>query len=86
MEGSKRDIILMCEVCGERTVLGGPLAVWRSEHHLRVRVRRAAYPRRPSRLRRVEQGRRDRRCQATDLASLPLTDMPNEEREVKRRG
>ncbi|HLL40008.1 MAG TPA: hypothetical protein VK357_10130 [Rubrobacteraceae bacterium] len=31
MEGSKRDIILMCEVCGERTVLGGPLAVWRSE-------------------------------------------------------
>ena len=31
MEGSERDIILMCEVCGERTVLGGPLAVWRSE-------------------------------------------------------
>ncbi len=31
MEGSKRDIILVCEVCGERTVLGGPLAVWRSE-------------------------------------------------------
>jgi hypothetical protein len=31
MEGSERDIILVCEVCGERTVLGGPLAVWRSE-------------------------------------------------------
>jgi hypothetical protein len=30
MEGSERDIILVCEVCGERTVLGGPLAVWRS--------------------------------------------------------
>ncbi len=31
MEDSDRDIILVCEVCGERTVLGGPLAVWRSE-------------------------------------------------------
>jgi hypothetical protein len=31
MEDSERDIILVCEVCGERTVLGGPLAVWRSE-------------------------------------------------------
>ncbi len=31
MEGSEKDVILMCEVCGERTVLGGPLAVWRSE-------------------------------------------------------
>ena len=30
MEGSE-DIILVCEVCSERTVLGGPLAVWRSE-------------------------------------------------------
>lgn len=31
MEASERDIILVCEVCGERTVLGGPLAVWRSD-------------------------------------------------------
>jgi hypothetical protein len=31
MEGSERDIILVCEVCGERTVLGGPLTVWRSD-------------------------------------------------------
>jgi hypothetical protein len=31
MKDSERDIILMCEACGERTVLGGPLAVWRSE-------------------------------------------------------
>ncbi len=31
MEGSEKDVILMCEVCGERMVLGGPLAVWRSE-------------------------------------------------------
>ena len=31
MEGSERDVILACEACGGRTVLGGPLAVWRSE-------------------------------------------------------
>ena len=31
MEDSERDIILVCGVCGERTVLGGPLAVWRSQ-------------------------------------------------------
>ena len=31
MRDSERDIVLVCEVCGERTVLGGPLAVWRSE-------------------------------------------------------
>jgi hypothetical protein len=31
MEDSERDVILVCEVCGERTVLGGPLAVWRAE-------------------------------------------------------
>jgi hypothetical protein len=30
MGDSKRDIILVCEVCGEQTVLGEPLAVWRS--------------------------------------------------------
>jgi hypothetical protein len=32
MEASERDVILVCEVCGERTALGGPLAVWRSEN------------------------------------------------------
>ena len=31
MEGSERVVILVCEACGERTVLGGPLSVWRSE-------------------------------------------------------
>jgi hypothetical protein len=31
MKDSERDIILVCEACGERTVLGGPLSVWRSE-------------------------------------------------------
>ncbi len=31
MERSEIDVILACKVCGERTVLGGPLAVWRSE-------------------------------------------------------
>jgi hypothetical protein len=31
MEGSERVVILACEACGERTVLGGPLSVWRSE-------------------------------------------------------
>ena len=31
MEGSERDVILVCEACGELTVLGGPLSVWRSE-------------------------------------------------------
>ncbi len=28
MEGSARNVVLVCEVCGERTVLGGPLSVW----------------------------------------------------------
>jgi hypothetical protein len=27
---SRRNIVLVCEVCGERTVLEGPLAVWHS--------------------------------------------------------
>jgi hypothetical protein len=31
MRDFERDIILECEACGERTVLGGPLSVWRSE-------------------------------------------------------
>jgi len=30
MEGSVRDVVLVCEECGGRTVLGGPLSVWRS--------------------------------------------------------
>lgn len=29
MESSVRDVVLLCEECGERTVLlGGPLSVW----------------------------------------------------------
>jgi hypothetical protein len=31
MNGSSRRVILVCEECGERTVLGGPLAIWCSE-------------------------------------------------------
>jgi hypothetical protein len=31
MTGSSRRVILVCEECGERTVLGGPLSVWYSE-------------------------------------------------------
>jgi hypothetical protein len=27
---SRRNIVLVCEECGERTVLEGPLAVWHS--------------------------------------------------------
>jgi hypothetical protein len=30
MEGSVRNVVLACEECGGRTVLGGPLSVWRS--------------------------------------------------------
>ena len=30
MEGSVRNVVLVCEGCGARTVLGGPLSVWRS--------------------------------------------------------
>lgn len=30
MEATLRNVVLLCEVCGERTVLGGPLSVWRS--------------------------------------------------------
>jgi ribosomal protein L37AE/L43A len=29
MERSFRNVVLLCEECGERTVLGGPLSVWR---------------------------------------------------------
>jgi len=29
MEGSVRNVVLACEGCGGRTVLGGPLSVWR---------------------------------------------------------
>jgi hypothetical protein len=28
MEGSVRNVVLVCEACGGRTVLGGPLSVW----------------------------------------------------------
>ena len=31
MNGSSRRVILVCEECGERTVLGEPLSVWYSE-------------------------------------------------------
>ena len=31
MNGSSKRIILVCEECGELTVLGGPLSVWYSE-------------------------------------------------------
>jgi hypothetical protein len=30
MEGSVRNVVLVCEECGGRTVLGGSLSVWRS--------------------------------------------------------
>jgi hypothetical protein len=31
MNGSSRKVILVCEECGERTVLGGALSVWYSQ-------------------------------------------------------
>lgn len=31
MNGSSRRVILVCEECGERTVLGEPLSVWCSQ-------------------------------------------------------
>ena len=31
MEGSTRNVVLACKVCGERTVLGRPFFVWCSE-------------------------------------------------------
>jgi len=30
MEDSVKDVVLQCEGCGERIVLGGPLSVWSS--------------------------------------------------------
>ena len=30
MESPSGNIVLLCEECEERTILGGPLAVWRS--------------------------------------------------------
>jgi hypothetical protein len=30
MNGFSRRVILVCEECGDRTVLGGPLSVWYS--------------------------------------------------------
>jgi hypothetical protein len=32
MEDSIKNVVLQCEGCGERTVLGGPLSVWSSGH------------------------------------------------------
>ncbi|HET7273003.1 MAG TPA: hypothetical protein VFI90_18170 [Rubrobacter sp.] len=29
MESTLGNVVLLCEGCGERTVLGGPLSVWR---------------------------------------------------------
>lgn len=31
MAGSSRSVVLVCEVCGDRVVLLGPLSAWRSE-------------------------------------------------------
>jgi hypothetical protein len=31
VQGSTKNVVLACEVCEERMVLGGPLSVWRSE-------------------------------------------------------
>jgi hypothetical protein len=31
VNGSSERVVLICEECGERTVLGGPISVWRSE-------------------------------------------------------
>jgi tRNA G26 N,N-dimethylase Trm1 len=28
LEGSGKNVVLLCEVCGERIVLGGPVWVW----------------------------------------------------------
>ena len=30
MDGSRRQVVLLCEECGEKVVLGGPESVWRS--------------------------------------------------------
>ena len=86
MEGSEKDIILVCEVCSERTVLGEPLAVWRSESttfgcECGERLTLAS---------RLDSGtsneaattHRDRR--ATGSAASSLTDLPNEDSEAER--
>jgi hypothetical protein len=31
MNGTSRRVVLVCEECGDRTVLGGALSVWYSE-------------------------------------------------------
>jgi hypothetical protein len=31
VNGSSRGIILVCEECGEKTILDGPLSLWRSD-------------------------------------------------------
>ena len=30
MEDSGKDVVLLCDGCGERIMLGGPLSVWNS--------------------------------------------------------
>ena len=32
MGNGSRSVVLVCEECGERVVLAGPLSGWRSEH------------------------------------------------------
>lgn len=86
MEGRERDVILVCEVCGERTVLGGPLAVWRSEsttfgcecgEQLTLAARLA-----PGESSEGVTSHRNRR--ATGSTASSLTDPPNEESEAVR--
>ena len=31
LEGSDRNVVLLCKECGERIMLGGPLSVWSCE-------------------------------------------------------
>ncbi len=86
MEGCERDVILVCEVCGERTVLGGPLAVWRSESttfgcECGEQLTLAA---------RLDSGKSnkavttDRNRRATGSNASSMTDLPNEESEAER--
>ncbi len=86
MEGCERDVILVCEVCGEWTVLGGPLAVWRSEsttfgcecgEQLTLAARLASG-------KSFEAVTTDRNRGATGSTASSLTDLPNEESEAER--
>ena len=86
MEGCERDVILVCEACGERTVLGGPLAVWRSEsttfrcgcgEQLTLAARLAS-----GTSNEAVTTHRNRRVPGSTASSL--TDLPNEESEAER--